>query len=152
MGRALFDGRWELFPTAAMPSAAFLDGIDVLVYDTSERFAESWGRAVVEAMLTGAVPLVPADPRHHLHQLVPHGVAGFHCATRADFARYARELQGDAGRLAEMSGARGSGRWVDCAGWTIIWRGGTDVLGAEPGSRDQAGVSMANEGKVQHDG
>ena len=86
-----------------MPAAAFLDGIDVLVYDTSVRFSESWGRAVVEAMLSGAVPLVPADPRHHLHQLVPHGAAGFHCATRADFTRYARLLQTDASRLAEMS-------------------------------------------------
>lgn len=98
-----FDGRWEILPTAALPTAAFLDGIDVLVYETSPRFSESWGRAVVEAMLTGAVPLVPADPRHHLHRLVPHGEAGFHCATRADFSRYARLLQADAARLAEMS-------------------------------------------------
>lgn len=98
-----FDGRWELLPTAALPAAAFLDGIDVLVYETSPRFSESWGRAVVEAMLTGAVPLVPSDPRHHLLRLVPHGVAGFHCADRVEFQRYARLLQTDAAQLAEMS-------------------------------------------------
>lgn len=98
-----FDDRWQLLPTAAMPAAEFLDGIDVLVYDTSPRFSESWGRAVVEAMLSGIVPLVPADPRHHLHRLVPHGVAGFHCAEAADFARHARALQADPARLAAMS-------------------------------------------------
>jgi hypothetical protein len=98
-----FDERWELLPTAAMPAEAFLDDLEVLVYDTGPRFSESWGRAVVEAMLCGVVPLVPADPRHHLHRLVPHGVAGFHCATPRDFQRYARLLQADNARLAAMS-------------------------------------------------
>lgn len=98
-----FDDRWELLPTAAVPAAGFLDGLDLLVYDTSSRFSESWGRAVVEAMLSGVVPLVPADPRHHLHRLVPHKHAGFQCGTPSDFRRYARRLQGDADLLAGMS-------------------------------------------------
>jgi hypothetical protein len=38
-------------------------------------------------MLTGLPVLIPADRRHHLHELVPHGVAGFHCETRADWER-----------------------------------------------------------------
>jgi glycosyltransferase involved in cell wall biosynthesis len=50
---------------------------------------------VVEAMLCGVIPLIPADPRHHLHLLVPHGTAGFHCASREEFGHYARLLEED---------------------------------------------------------
>lgn len=106
-----FDDRWDLVPTAAVPAARFLDSLDLLVYDTSHRFCESWGRAVVEAMLTGAVPLVPADPRHHLPRLVPDGVAGFHCADQDDFARHAIRLQSDPQELATISAQ--ARRWAE---------------------------------------
>jgi len=98
-----FDHRWELLPTASQPTAEFLQSLDVFLYDTSPRFSESWGRAVVEAMLCGVVPLIPADPRHHLHRLIPHGHAGFHCHDAADFARYAQSLQADRLKLATLS-------------------------------------------------
>jgi len=100
-----FDHRWELLPQAAEPAVDFLHSLDVLVYEVSPRFSESWGRAVVEAMLTGAVPLVPAGERHHLRHLVPHGAAGFHCDGPGDYSRYARLLQDEPARLAAMSQA-----------------------------------------------
>ncbi len=101
--RKRFDGRWELLPPCAEPTAAFLQSLDLFVYELGASCCESWGRAVVEAMLTGAVPLVPADRRHHLHALVPHGQAGFHCATRAEFGHYARRLEADDALRLKMS-------------------------------------------------
>lgn len=98
-----FDGRWELLPVAAEPAADFLSSLDVLVYELGDRFSESWGRAVVEAMLCGVVPLIPSDRRHHLWRLVPDGEAGFHCATREEYGDRARRLQEDPALLAEMS-------------------------------------------------
>ena len=50
---------------------------------------------MVEAMLTGAVPLVTAHPRHHLKHLVPHGVGGFLCSTKAEWREHAQRLQAD---------------------------------------------------------
>ena len=76
---------WELLLPGAEDVCAFLHSLDFYVYDTGPGLRESWGRAVVEAMLTGLPVLIPADPRHHLHELVPHGVAGFHCTTPADW-------------------------------------------------------------------
>ena len=105
-----FNHRWDLLPTASQPTVEFLHSLDLFVYDTSPRFSESWGRAVVEAMLCGVVPLVPADPRHHLHQLVPHGHAGFHCGSATDFARHAQSLQADQATLATM--ARHARTWA----------------------------------------
>lgn len=98
-----FDARWEFLNAAAEPTVDFLHSLDVLVYDLSPRLRESWGRAVVEAMLTGAVPLVPAGSRHHLENLVPHGIGGFHCHGPEDFGRYARLLQDDPSLLSRMS-------------------------------------------------
>jgi glycosyltransferase involved in cell wall biosynthesis len=106
----VFDNNWELLPPAAEPSAEFLDSIDVFVYELGSRFSESWGRAVAAAMLCGAVPLIPAGKKHHLHRLVPHGIGGFHCENGEDFRRYARKLQTDSKMLEEMS--RGARRWA----------------------------------------
>ena len=102
-----YDERWDLVPTAGEPVTTFLDSLDILVYDLSPRFKESWGRAVVEAMLSGVVPLVPRGGGHHLEHLVPHGVGGYLCDGPEDFARHARALQDDPALLARLSlGAR----------------------------------------------
>ena len=76
---------WELLPPGAEDVTAFLHSLDYYHYDTGPGLSESWGRAVVEAMLTGLPVLIPADRRHHLHALVPDKVAGFHCTTPADW-------------------------------------------------------------------
>lgn len=102
-----WDDRWELLPAGSVPVVDFLNTVDLLVYEVGPRFRESWGRAVVEAMLCGVVPLVPAGPEHHLEQLVPHGMGGFVCNGREDFGTYARQLQDDPALLQRMSlGAR----------------------------------------------
>lgn len=100
-----FDGRWELLPPAAEPVPAFLDSLDVFVYDLSPRFQESWGRAVVEAMLCGAVPVVPRGGGHHLDRLVEHGVSGFLCDRQEEFGMWTRALQDDPALLRRMSTA-----------------------------------------------
>jgi glycosyltransferase involved in cell wall biosynthesis len=103
----VFDDRWELLPPMAESSDAFLRSLDILVYSLGPRFRESWGRVIVEAMLTGVVPLVPRGGGHHLENLVPHGVGGFLCDGPEDFGKYARMLQDDAELLARLShGAR----------------------------------------------
>ena len=100
-----FHGAWDLLPALAEPTVVFLHSLDLFVYDLREDCCESWGRTVVEAMLTGAVPLVPAHPRHHLKHLVPHGVGGFLCSTKADWREHARRLQADDTLRKKMSKA-----------------------------------------------
>ena len=94
---------WDLLPAMAEEPAAFLRSLDLFVYELSPRCRESWGRAVVEAMLCGAVPLVPRGGGHHLEHLVRHGVSGFLCADRGEFAEYAQRLQKDAALRFQMS-------------------------------------------------
>lgn len=70
---------------------------------------------MVEAMLCGAVPLVPGDPRHHLHRLVPHGIAGFHCHTEEEWGGFARQLQQDSTLRRRMAeDARASALEMHC--------------------------------------
>ena len=90
-----FRGTWDLLPKETETQLDFLHALDLFVYDLREDFTESWGRAVVEAMLTGAVPLVTAHPRHHLKHLVPQGVGGFLCSTKAEWREHAQRLQAD---------------------------------------------------------
>ncbi len=90
--RHSFDTRWDLLPFSP-DTVTFLQSLDLFVYELGPDCRESWGRAVVEAMLTGAIPLVPAGREHHLHKLIAHGKSGFLCRHRADFARYATYLQ-----------------------------------------------------------
>jgi hypothetical protein len=99
-----FDERWELLPYSP-DSTRFLQSLDLFVYEPGPDCRESWGRAVVEAMLTGAIPLVPRGGGHHLENLISHGKSGFLCRHRADFSRHARMLQGFPEVRAKMSGA-----------------------------------------------
>jgi hypothetical protein len=100
-----FGAAWDLVPAASQPTVDFLHSLDVLVYNTSPRFQESWGRAVVEAMLTGAPPILPRGAGHHLQELVEHGVSGFLCETEREFGQRTRQLQADPELLATMSAA-----------------------------------------------
>jgi hypothetical protein len=56
-------------------------------------------------MLTGAMPLVTGHPRHHLRHLVPHGVGGFLCSTKAEWRAHAQRLQADGALRQKMSKA-----------------------------------------------
>ena len=107
----VYDNRWELLAPLAEDTVRFLQSLDVMVYDLGPRFQESWGRAVVEAMLCGVVPLVPRGGGHHLENLVPHGVGGFLCDGPEDFGRYARMLQDDPALLARLS--HGAREWAE---------------------------------------
>ena len=81
----------------------FLRSLDLFVYAVGPQLRESWGRAIVEAMLCGVVPLLPADPKHHLRNLVTHRESGFLCANDADYGKYARMLEDDPRLLAQCS-------------------------------------------------
>jgi glycosyltransferase involved in cell wall biosynthesis len=81
----------------------FLQSLDLFVYSVAPNLRESWGRAIVEAMLSGVVPLLPAGTRHHLRNLVKHGESGFLCENDEDFGKYARILENDRQLLANCS-------------------------------------------------
>jgi glycosyltransferase involved in cell wall biosynthesis len=85
-----FDSRWDLLPAEAESQVQFLQSLDLFVYPLGHRFIESWGRSTVEAMLSGAIPLVPCG--HHLDHLVVDGVTGFICADFTDFKARCHEL------------------------------------------------------------
>jgi glycosyltransferase involved in cell wall biosynthesis len=99
----VFDGRWDLLPPLAEAPSTFLQSLDLFVYSLHPSCRESWGRAVVEAMLSGAVPLVPEGEEHHLRSLVAHGETGFICADRAAFGQYARLLESEPERRRQMA-------------------------------------------------
>lgn len=98
-----FDDRWDLLPQLTEDTVPFLHSLDVFVYQLGSRFSESWGRAVVEAMLTGVVPVVSRDSRHHLRNLVTHGESGFLCDSPEDFGKWTRLLARDAALRHRMS-------------------------------------------------
>ncbi len=85
-----FGPEWELLPANKEPALKFLYSLDLFVYPLGHRIQESWGRAVVEAMLTGAVPVVPAG--HQFHKLLVHGESGFICQEYREWKATVREL------------------------------------------------------------
>jgi hypothetical protein len=85
-----FGPEWELLPANREPAARFLHSLDVFVYPLGHRIQESWGRAVVEAMLTGAVPVVPAGQQ--FDKLLVHGESGFICHAYSEWKACVREL------------------------------------------------------------
>jgi glycosyltransferase involved in cell wall biosynthesis len=90
-----FDARWELLPALQEDPSSFLRSLDLFVYSLRPDLRESWGRCVVEAMLSGAVPILPDSGDHHLHNLVIHGHSGFLCRSADEFGEYARLLDHD---------------------------------------------------------
>lgn len=85
-----FGPEWELLPANREAALKFLYSLDLFVYPLGHRIQESWGRAVVEAMLTGCVPLVPKG--HQFEKLMVHGESGFICGKFGEWKEAAREL------------------------------------------------------------
>jgi glycosyltransferase involved in cell wall biosynthesis len=85
-----FGSEWELLGANSQSALKFLYSLDVFLYPLGHRVKESWGRAVVEAMLTGAVPVVPSG--HQFHKLMVHGESGFICKEFHEFKAVVREL------------------------------------------------------------
>ncbi len=85
-----FGPEWELLPANRQSALSFLYTLDVFLYPLGHRIKESWGRAVVEALLTGCVPVVPAG--HQFHNLLVHGETGFICKEFREFKEAVREL------------------------------------------------------------
>ncbi len=85
-----FGPEWELLPERKEPALKFLYSLDVFLYPLGHRIKESWGRAVVEAMLTGCVPVVPAG--HQFHRLMVHGESGFICQEYREWKETVRKL------------------------------------------------------------
>jgi hypothetical protein len=120
-----FRGRWDLLPAGAEEAVRFLHSLDLFVYDLRKDFTESWGRAVVEAMLTGAVPLVTGAARHHLRNLVPHGEGGYLCGAKAEWRAHAQRLQGDVAlrrRMARAARDHAERELCDAARHRAVWR------------------------------
>jgi len=88
-----FGPEWELLPANKEPAREFLYSLDLFLYPIGHRVKESWGRAVVEAMLTGCVPVVPAG--HQFHKLLVHGESGFICQEFREYKACVRELYAD---------------------------------------------------------
>jgi glycosyltransferase involved in cell wall biosynthesis len=85
-----FGPEWELLPANKQSALGFLYSLDLFLYPLGHRVKESWGRSVVEAMLTGCVPVVPAG--HQFHKLMIHGESGFICREFHEFKSRVREL------------------------------------------------------------
>lgn len=88
-----FDSRWELLKAEQEGQIGFLHSLDLFVYPLGHNFTESWGRSTVEAMLTGAIPLVP--PGHNLENLLVDGETGFVCGDFLEYQRHAHALFND---------------------------------------------------------
>ena len=88
-----FGPEWELLAPDKESALDFLYSLDVFLYPLGHRVKESWGRAVVEAMLTGCVPVVPAG--HQFDKLLVHGESGFICRDFQEFRSCVRELYED---------------------------------------------------------
>jgi glycosyltransferase involved in cell wall biosynthesis len=85
-----FGPEWELLPEYKESALKFLYSLDAFLYPIGHKVKESWGRAVVEAMLTGCVPIVPAG--HQFHKLISNGETGFVCRRFDEFRDSVREL------------------------------------------------------------
>ncbi|QDV25412.1 glycosyltransferase family protein [Aureliella helgolandensis] len=98
-----FDERWTLLEPNALAAGDFLQSLDLFIYTLGHHFVESWGRSTLEAMLTGAIPLVPHG--HNFDHLIEHGVTGFQCSDFREFQTYAMELADNPMARQQMSHA-----------------------------------------------
>jgi glycosyltransferase involved in cell wall biosynthesis len=85
-----FGAQWELLQPNSESALKFLHSLDLFLYPLGHRVQESWGRAVVEAMLTGCVPVVPSG--HQFHRLIVNGESGFICDEYDQFRSIVLEL------------------------------------------------------------
>jgi len=88
-----FDSSWELLGARHESAHSFLSSLDLFVYPLGHQVKESWGRAVVEAMLTGCIPLVPTG--HSFGSLIENGISGFICDNYLAFKDNALKLRLD---------------------------------------------------------
>jgi glycosyltransferase involved in cell wall biosynthesis len=119
----VFDQRWHLFKPNQVGAAEFLGHLDLFVYSLGPLFRESWGRAVVEAMLSGVPPLVPAG--HFFDQLLVHEESGFICENADQYADYIRQLRADAtlrARVARQARRHAETALCDRAAHRALWR------------------------------
>lgn len=89
----LFGREWDLLAENQETAVDFLHSLDLFVYPLGHTFRESWGRAVVEAMLTGSIPLVPRG--HHMDELIVQGESGFLCTDFQEWREHAQRLRQD---------------------------------------------------------
>lgn len=85
-----FGPEWDLIAPNKIGACEFLQSLDIFVYPLSHRVKESWGRSVVEAMLTGCPPLVPAG--HHFQNLMVSGESGYICGPYEEWQAAVDEL------------------------------------------------------------
>ena len=85
-----FDSRWDLLKANQIATRDLLNSLDLFVYPLGHRVEESWGRSVVEAMLTGCPPLVPRG--HQFHKLLVNGESGLICDSYDDWKDGIRHL------------------------------------------------------------
>ncbi|MCS1409658.1 MAG: hypothetical protein M2R45_02842 [Verrucomicrobia subdivision 3 bacterium] len=97
-----FGPEWRLLAAGAMPADRFLQSLDLFVYTLGPFFRESWGRVAAEAMLTGAIPLVPRG--YHFGNLVAHGGCGYLCGSFGEYREAAQRLYWDYDLRRRMSG------------------------------------------------
>ena len=96
-----FSQKWDLLPESKEPARKFLASLDLFVYTLGHTFIESWGRSTLEAMLTGAIPIVPAG--HQFHNMMVHGESGFICKEFREFRDAVQHLHRNATLRREMS-------------------------------------------------
>lgn len=88
-----FDARWELMSALAETQLKFLYSLDLFIFPLGHTYTEVWGRAVVEAMLTGCIPLVPGG--HHFCELIVPAESGFICNDFLEYKHWAHKLYHD---------------------------------------------------------
>lgn len=66
---------WKLYEPLKLPSNVFLRQLDVFVYKVNETYEESYGRVIVEAMLSGVIPVTQTG--HAFGEIFLNGVSGF---------------------------------------------------------------------------
>lgn len=65
-----FDHRWTFYPQGSLDTHTFYGCLDFYVFNTGTRFRESWGRSVIEAMLTGCIPFLDFGPGHGYEEIL----------------------------------------------------------------------------------